>query len=502
MQSTLPFFQQLKNFIPIISALKQKGATCYLVGGSVRDLILGRAIKDIDIEVHTVSAEQLEQTLCQFGTVKLVGKQFGVFMLTKLDADWSLPRIDSKGRKPTVEVDVDMGIEKALLRRDITMNAMAIDITKLCDNFDEVVKRLESGESVTQVIDIVDPYGGLEDINKKQLRAVDEKLFLEDPLRFYRVMQFVARFEMDPDEQLTTICKTMDLHDMQTKKPIARERIYEELKKMFLKSAAPSRGFRWLVSIGRLKQTYPEIFALIDTPQREDYHPEGDVFEHTMQALDAAAGIDEYIEKHLPEASSDVIQENKWLLMLAVLCHDFGKPDSTDENLRSHGHDKAGVPHAKSFLKRITDNIILIKAVAKLVEYHMQPLVLYKQGAKGPAYKRLARKLAPVVTAWQLALVALCDRLGRNPDGNKPFASLQDQKTARELDHFIASCEQAQITHGPEESILKGKDLLDVIEPGPQMGKVLDEAYLIQIEEDVKDKEELKRRILKGLVKE
>jgi len=454
----------LEKISPILHEIKTMGGTAYLVGGSVRDLVLARPLKDFDIEVHGLDPVILESILEKFGTVVLVGKQFGVLRLFHLDIDWSLPRRDSIGRKPTIFVDPTMTLEHACRRRDITINAMALNLHEYHE-----YKELR----------IIDLYGGLEDIKNKRLRAVDSTLFTQDPLRFFRVMQFIGRFEMQPDLELTTICKTMSLSD--DTGPLARERIFEEIKKLCLKSRRPSLGFRWLEAIGRLHEIFPELYALIGVPQRKDYHPEGDVFEHSMQALDAAAQYDGYQD-----------EDEKFLITIAALCHDLGKPMTTDENLHCHGHDHAGVMPAQSLLKRITDDIFLSKAVSKLVRYHLAPFMLLREGAGARAYKRLAAKLAPEVTMRQLGLVALADHRGRNSESNEPLVLYQDK-----YDQFIAKAQEANVVHKPEAPVLLGRHLLDDIPAGPKMGKLLDKAYEIQIDEGITDVEELKRRVLK-----
>jgi len=204
MNSFLSFFNTCEKLLPMVKAIQEQGGVSYVVGGTVRDLVLGRGIKDIDIEVHGISLNSLEETLKKFGVVKLVGKKFGVLRLHGFDVDWSLPRRDSCGRKPTVEIDPHMTIEQAAKRRDLTMNAMAIDLNYVAQNFETISKnfdqKLSEEESFKNIgLEIIDPYDGLKDLQEKKLRMVDEALFLEDPLRFFRVMQFVGRFEMLPD---------------------------------------------------------------------------------------------------------------------------------------------------------------------------------------------------------------------------------------------------------------------------------------------------------------
>jgi len=486
---------QHKNLASIIRALKEHGARAYLVGGAVRDLVLGFATKDIDIEVHNIVPETLERVLKKFGSVILVGKQFGVFRLRDLDIDWSLPRTDSSGRKPEVSIDPIMGIERACRRRDVTMNAMAIELTAL---FEEAFKGKED-----YTPQIIDPYGGLRDIERKVLRAVDETLFIQDPLRFYRVMQFVARFEMEPDVQLNDICRRMKLRDYATKGVIARERICEELKKLFLKSKEPSRGFRWLQKIGRLKDTFPALADLIGVPQRPDYHPEGDVFEHTMQSFDASAEVDDLIKAGLKESSSRYpFEKIKWLVMVAVLFHDLGKVVATetkeDGSIKSWGHDKEGEPLAEKMVKQFSNELWLLNAVKRLVRYHMEPSIYVQNDARLSKYKLLAAELAPRTNMWHLSMVYWCDLRGRNGEGSTPLEEPQQLPAAGGgYDVFVATTREAGVLYGREEPVLSGKDFLDVTKEGPFLGKILSEAYRIQLEEGERNPHILKKRLIK-----
>lgn len=442
-----------------VQAIIAAGAKPVLVGGAVRDIIRGQDIKDIDIEVYNLPIEKLESILSDFGYVRTVGKSFGVLRLDSLDADWSIPRADSPGRKPEVKLDPSMRFEDASKRRDLTINAMGIDLA-------------------TQ--ELLDPFNGLADMEKGVLRAPDIRFFVQDPLRLFRVMQFMSRFDMQPDTELEEVCKTMDISG------VSRERIEQEFEKLLLKSKKPSVGMRWLQSIGRLKDVLPELAITVTTPQRDDYHPEGDVFEHSMQSLDAAAAM---------EYASD---QEKLIHLWAALLHDIGKIETTQkiEGIwKSLGHAEAGGPLARKTLRRITNQKDLLDAVGKLIYYHMDPLNLIRSETKVPAYKRLARKLAPDVTIAMLAKLWRADRLGRNGKGSAPLKG-ED----KEIDTFVARAQKAGVLDGIEEPILEGKDLLDMLQPGPVMGQVLKKAYEIQIDKGIADKEELKKRALQGIV--
>lgn len=440
--------------LTIVKIIDQKGGRAYLVGGAVRDLLLGFRSKDLDIEVHNITLAQLEGILKEYGVVNLVGKSFGVLRLESLDVDWSIPRMDKAGRKPKVTLDPFLSIKKAFERRDVTINAMGIDLVNYA---------------------LIDPFNGFEDLKKGILRATNKKSFLEDPLRFYRVMQFVARFGMTPDKTLNNICKNMNIST------VSKERIEGEFKKWLLKSEKPSLALDWLKKIDRLSDILPEIAALQGVPQNPVWHPEGDVFEHTKQTIDAAAQL-EY-----------ATEQEKLMLMYAALCHDIGKAKTTkiEEKITSYEHAKVGALLTKKLLKRITNNVDLIKTVCKMVGAHMYPLQLANSSAKLNAYKRLAYKMAPNVTLAMIAKLALADRQGRNPKKGKPLS-----KQIPEVDFFLKKAAAAHALNGVEEKIVQGRDLMPDIEPGPLMGSLVKKAYSIQLNEGITNKKVLKQRVL------
>lgn len=474
----------------IVDAIAQEKGRALLVGGAVRDLLLksdastrlgqglagqvggtdqkpfvvsdvesvvSNHIKDLDIEVHGISLEKLQEILSAFGPVSLVGKSFGVLRLHGLDTDFSLPRKDSSGRHPEVTIDPNMSFADAFKRRDLTINAMGIDL---------------------KTFELIDPWGGFADLKHGILRAPDEHFFIQDPLRLFRVMQFISRFEMKPDAQLNAICSKMSLAGVST------ERIESEFDKLFLKSKRPSLGIRWLKEIGRIQEILPELAATIDVPQNPEWHPEGDVFEHTMQAIDAGALL------------SYADTKEKLTALYGILCHDLGKVTTTreiDGVWRSLGHEDAGVEPAKKLLKRFTRRVELIDAVAKIVRHHMAPGLFVKEGAKAPAYKRLALKLAPEVTMELLSKVSIADKSGRNGNSHEPL-----NKPLPDIQEFLKRAQQLHISLHPEKPLIQGKDIAEFVSPGPQMGRLVKKAYEIQIEEGLIDKQELIKRILKS----
>jgi len=448
----------------VLDDLASVDATAYLVGGSVRDLIAGVPLTDIDIEVHHITLSQLSEILQKYAEVSYVGKVYGVLKLHDAryrHIDWSIPRRDTAGRKPEVSLDPELDMRQALIRRDLTMNAMALNI--------------HSGT-------IEDPFGGFQDLQDGILRTPDPDFFTEDPLRFYRVMQFVARFSMWPDQQLQELCAQMDISQ------VSLERIDGEMEKTLTRSARPSRAFFWLSAVDRLRQVAPELADLQGVPQSSLYHPEGDVFVHTMQALDAG------VYSVLP------VHTDRLTLMYAILCHDLGKPMATyrtqDGQIKSTGHAEQGVAPARSMLKRLTPRSHIHKAVARIVEHHMLPGVYGRQNTRLSRYKQLAQRLSPDVSLYLLSAVCYADQRGRNGYADTPLAD-----PIAEVDTYISKAREAGVLYEPEARVLTGDDVTDLVPEGPLVGKLLQKAYDIQICEHIHDKKKLKQRAYAWLQK-
>ncbi len=436
----------LKN---ISKKLKKSDLKAIVVGGSVRDHFLKKKSKDFDIEVYGAkSLNELEELLKEYGKVNLVGKSFGVLKLTTSDGefDFSLPRVETKvgagHRGFKVECDGKLSFKEAFKRRDFTINAIGYDIEE---------KRF------------IDIYGGIEDIKRGILREVDSKSFVEDPLRVYRAMQFSARFGFKISDSLDKLCKKMV--DDGSLDELPKERVFEEFKKLLLKADKPSNGFYHLRRWGALKRYFLELYNLIGLKQDPFYHPEGDVFTHTMLAVDA-------------------LKKKDLVLKLAVLCHDMGKAVTTkvvDGRIRSMGHEEAGVEIAKSFLKRLSDEKKLIDRVLPLVRYHFVPTAFYKK-AKSAAIKRLALK----VNIKELVEVAKADFLGRG-DENKEYEAGE---------WLLKKAESLKVKDEPIKPLVSGKDLIKLgFEPSPKMGEILKRLYDLQLKEGIEDKRVLLEKL-------
>ncbi|MFY4804945.1 CCA tRNA nucleotidyltransferase [Aliarcobacter butzleri] len=216
-----------------------------LVGGCVRDSFLNKKIKDYDVEIFNFdSLEILEKSLKKFGNVNLVGKSFGVLTLKidEYDFDFSLPRIEKKvGNSHTdfeVSTNANLSFKEAAIRRDFTINAIGYDYFKN---------------------EILDPFGGMNDLKNKIIKHIDDKTFIEDSLRVYRSVQFASRFEFKIDENTKILCKK--IVSSGELKFLPKERVFEELKKLFLKSKKPSLGLNLLkeFNIMNIEQNLEEI---------------------------------------------------------------------------------------------------------------------------------------------------------------------------------------------------------------------------------------------------
>ena len=288
-------------------------ARAFLVGGCVRDWLLGAANKDFDVEVFGVNCEQLAGALARWGRTDLVGRSFGVVKLTTHDGntfDFSIPRRDSKvapGHKG-FEVTFDPAItpREAAARRDFTLNALMFDPRR--------------GE-------VLDFFGGQEDLRNRVLRHTSAA-FAEDPLRVLRGMQFAARFDLTAAPETIEECRRIKGGYAE----LAVERVRDEWFKWAAKSTKPSAGLKFLEDTEWLEH-FPEVNALRGVPQDPEWHPEGDVFTHTCHCCDALAELPEW-------RGAD--ETTRQVLMLAMLAHDFAKPQTTHEAERE-GRDRKSV---------------------------------------------------------------------------------------------------------------------------------------------------------------
>ena len=442
----------------LLEALRAAGGRPYLVGGVVRDALLGLKVHDFDIEVYGLAAEPLRGVLQGVGRLDEVGQAFTVLKVSGLEGvshsvDVALPRRDSKvgpgHRGIAVSGDPALGVVEASRRRDFTINAM------LLDPFNGALE---------------DPWNGHRDLLARVLRAVDPDTFGEDPLRAVRAVQMAARFELEVEPVTARLCAAMSLRELPA------ERVFGEIEKLLLKAARPSRGLRLLREWGMLEVVAPELLPLADTQQDPEWHPEGDCWVHTLQVVDQAARL-----------IADLDRPRALAVMLGALCHDLGKPATTlrdaDGRVRSPGHEDAGVPPALALLDRFKVRSLLgydVRGqVAALVAQHLKPGQLYKDRARvsDGAIRRLARKCEPEL----LYRVARADCLGREPGAFAPLA----------MEWFRAKARELEVAERPPEPLLRGRDVLALgVPPGPEVGRIVRAVYERQLDGVVRTHEE------------
>lgn len=353
-----------------------KGGRVYYVGGFVRDRLLGIENKDVDVEVHGITPETLEAILDGLGTRLEMGSSFGVYGLKGWDLDIAMPRQEEatgRGHKDfKVLVNPFIGTWKAAMRRDFTINAMMEDVL--------------TGE-------VIDHFGGREDLKNGCLRHVNNQSFPEDALRVLRCAQFAARFEFQIAPETMALCRGLELRHL------SRERVLEEMRKALLKAEKPSIFFQILRDMGQLNYWFPEVEALSGVPQPKKYHAEGDVWNHTMRVLDMAAQRREQVT-------------NPTGFLVSALCHDFGKAVCTEEIngvIHAYAHETEGLPLVKTFLDRITSEKSLIQYVLNMVELHMKP----NKMAGTSSIKAMNRLFDRSVAPEDLIHLAACDEAGR-----------------------------------------------------------------------------------------
>jgi tRNA nucleotidyltransferase (CCA-adding enzyme) len=423
-----------------------------LVGGGVRDWLLGLTPKDFDVEVGGVDFESLHRALQPFGSTDVVGRSFGVIKVRSRESggeyDFSLPRRESKTgaghRGFAVQPDPLLSDADAAARRDFTVNAIALD------PFSDA---------------LIDPHGGIQDLAARVLRHTGPA-FVEDPLRVLRAFQLAARFNFTLAPETAALCRTIS----NTYPELPIERVWGEWEKWATKSIQPSRGLAVLEETGWLRH-FPEVAALRGTPQEPEWHPEGDVFTHTQHCVDALVALPEWL---------GAAPSRRRLLLFGVLAHDFGKPVTTVRAERrgqlrwtSPGHEPKGGPIAEAFLRRIGAPLELDTPVAALVVHHLA----HHHGQAeftDTSVRRLARKLAPA-TIDDLALVMRADANGRPP--------LPSSEIHVRIDELVARAHALAIADSAPRPLILGRHLLQLgRKPGPEFTPILDAAFEAQLD--------------------
>ena len=418
----------------LAAAVAEAGGRAYYLGGYVRDRLLGRENKDMDIEVHGLTPEVLEAILDTLGERTVMGASFGVYGLKHRDIDIALPRKETatgRGHRDfQTEVDPFLGCKKAAERRDLTINAMMEDIL--------------TGE-------VLDFYGGREDLENGILRHVSSAHFGEDPLRVLRTAQFAARFGFSVAEETVELCREMELS------ALPGERVMGELEKALMKAERPSVFFMTLREMGHLSLWFPELEALIGLPQPPKYHPEGDAWNHTMRVVDKAAELRDGAQYPLG-------------FMLAALCHDFGKALTTEaETGHAYEHEKQGVPLVKNFIRRLSGEKYLREYVCDQSLQHMRPNKMAENDSRPKSWNHLFDES---VCPEDLLLLAKADYLGCG--GTREEEYLPRELRARQaLENYRRLM---------AEPYVMGRDLREAgIEPGESYRELLHYAHKLRL---------------------
>jgi len=457
----------------LCEAVREAGGRAMLVGGSVRDRLLGLESKDFDIEVYGLEPARLRTVLEQIGQVNTVGEHFSVYKLVfyrpapprastseqsltdesapqeRFEIDVSLPRRESKSgrghRGFVIEGDPAMSFEEAARRRDFTINAILYD---------------------PLTSETIDPYGGGEDLARRILRAVAADTFIEDSLRVLRAVQLAARFEMTIEPATVELCRSIDLSDL------PRERIWGEIEKLLTLAEHPSIGLGAALDLGALDQLFPEIRALVGYQQEGDGHSAEDAFNHAKLSLDEAAKL-----------AGDLSKPKRIAVVLATLCHDLGQPiTSAKGGVEPPEHDKAAVEPTRSILNKLglygIGGYDVRSQVLVLVREHRKPSQFYQR--RETTTDGDFRRLAQYVDIDLLYRVAKACARGRGSASSSIAA-----------DWFIERARALGVEHRPPAPLLQGRHLLDAgFQPGPQMGKLLRSVYELQLDGKVTSSEE------------
>lgn len=435
--------------IALAGAVKSAGGRALVVGGWVRDQLLERDSKDLDIEVFGLDAATLRTIVERFGRVDAVGESFTVFKIGDLDV--SLPRRESKTgrghRGFTVDGDPHLSLEEAARRRDFTINAMSRDPL--------------TGE-------LIDPFNGQADLRAGILRMVDARTFADDSLRVLRAIQFAARFELRIDSDTRELCRRIPLDDLPP------ERVWGEFEKLLLRAPRPSIGLRLAWDLDVVHRLLPELVPLATCPQDPEWHPEGDVWTHTLMVVDQARQRIDDLERGPAVA-----------IMMAAVCHDIAKPETTaiiDGRIRSPGHEEAGVEPTTRVLDRLNlhslDGFDVRRAVLGMVAQHLKPSAFHK--AATPVSEGAFRRLAQKVDLELLVRLARSDCHGR---GGAFDCSA--------MDWFLERARSLGVEHAAPAPLVLGRHLIDLgVSPGPAMGAILKTIYERQLDGEIRTVEE------------
>lgn len=430
----------------LAEAIAAAGGRALVVGGWPRDRLLGRPSKDLDLEVFGLEPDRLAVILAGLGAKAPVGRYFPVWRFGRAGVDVAHPRAGALAYHPDRPDSLETAFRVAARHRDLTINALA---------WDPLDGRW------------IDPFGGRADLAAGRLCAVDRETFVEDPLRLLRVARFAACLDAEPDAELLGICREMAFED------VPPERVAEELRRLLRGADRPSRGFELLVQADRLA-VLPPIEALRGVPQDPVWHPEGDVFVHTLSVIDCAAGL-----------ARSLSDEEGELILWAALCHDLGKPETTTTEggrIRSLRHEQAGARITREWLEWLRLPRRRVRAVEALVRHHLAPSQLVSGGAGSRAYRRLARRLAEAgLTLVDLERLARADHLGRTTEAARRGVYEAGPR-------FLAAARAAGVESGPRPDVVSAQRLMAAgVAEGAGLGWALSRCRALEDERDDPD---------------
>jgi len=445
-----------KNLLKAVSQLEAESFEVFMVGGSVRDLLLGKEPKDWDLTTSAKPEEILEvfpnaKYNNEFGTVLLPEKYLDETLNSGEGACYEITTYRKEGqykdkRRPD-EVVFSKKIEEDLKRRDFTINAMAmgiIDVDKLLKTAKKDRKNLKIGE---KDINIVDNYQGKEDLAKKEIKTVGlpENRLEEDALRMMRAIRFAVQlgFKIDPKTKETIKKKADNL------KFISKERIREELEKIIL-SPKPARGIELLVELRLMKWIIPELLDTVDVRQNHHHYH----------------GPYNTVSKHLL-ASLDKCPSKKIEVRLAAFLHDIGKPQTKEGSgikASFHNHEYAGAKIVKKIMERLKFPKEITRKTVLLVRNHM---FYYNVDEVGEAGVRKVIRKVGLENINDLIDVRVADRLGSGVPKAIPYKLRHFQYMVEKVGNDPISVKQLKINGNNLVKDLK-------IKPGPQIGAVLE----------------------------
>lgn len=514
----------------ILNELQEKGKQALVVGGAVRDAITGNIPKDIDIEVYGVSYPELQEILGKYSNhIDFAGKQFGVIKFTDNEGnpyDFSIPRRENK-REGGLHTDFDivpdpnMTPKDAASRRDFTWNSLAYN---------------------PLTGDLHDYFNGVEDLNNKVIRHTSGQ-FAEDPLRVLRGMQFASRFGFDIAPETAELAKqiaaqftnnklvhenrgveTDEFGNTQNVPHLAQERVAEEFMKFAVKAKYPSKILDYLVNTGwikffpLLKQMYdnlsqeytdtlqPEHKSLYDgngVPQDPEWHPEGNLWEHTKQTMDVAAAIAD---------REGMKEDQRAIYIFSAMLHDIAKAGLDHRGgpitrLRdkkgvmrwtSHGHEQAGGPLAEQFLQQIGVKADIVSAVKTLIENHLG-YISYGVNPTDKSINKLAGKLHMSKTNIETLMHLIeADQSGRTSRELKPNEVGKPKGLEPSAVNVLDKARELGVSYKPMVPFIQGKDIQMInpnLKPGPMFGQIIEKFYTLQTSGAIRSREEALQKL-------